>query len=84
MTDWSNDCDETATGCETGKGKPVLENSARVASNKTDWVNFLDSAYGYSRKGESVVKEIINFWKQDKSPNKLKQAWSICLSVQCI
>lgn len=84
MIDWTNDCGQTAAGCATDMGnveilKLLLDKGARVTSNKTDRINLLDCAFGHFKRAENTIKEIINFYKEDKSPNKLKEVGVIDL-----
>ena len=82
MIDWTTDCGETAASHAIQYGdveilKLLIKEGAQLTSDKTDRINLLDCAYGYLRTAEGTVKEIINFCKQDGSPNKLKQVCAL-------
>ena len=78
LIDCTNDCGETAAGGAVVLGntkilKLLLEKGAQIATDNSDRINILDRAYGYFKKAEDSVKEIIDFCEKDSNPHKLKE-----------
>ena len=78
LIDCTNDCGETAAGAAVILGNPeilkfLLEKRAQITTDNSDRINILDCAYGYFKKAEDSVKEIIDFCKKDSNPDKLKE-----------
>ena len=78
LIDMTNDCGETAAACATEMGnveilKVLLKNGTKLTSDRTDRVNILDSAFGYFRKAEETIMEIVNFCDDEDSPKKLEK-----------
>ena len=78
LIDCTNDCGETAAGGAVILGNPkilklLLQKGAQITTDNSDRINIMDCAYGYFKKAEDSMKEIIDFCEKDSNPDKLKE-----------